>query len=170
MEEIIYGIHASPFNVDMVIAQNDAGALCWLGFMTTAEQGAYKGNGIERLHDWFKDANLQQDQEATKSLAIKTIQAWKNNQPLSIPLYYKGTDFQEKVWNALLDIPRGRTLSYGGVAQKIGTPKASRAVGTAIGQNPISLIIPCHRIIRKDGGIGNYGWGIALKKKILDKE
>jgi len=83
-----------------------------------------------------------------------------------ILLDLKGTDFQIKVWEALLKIPKGKLLSYGDIAQMIGKPKAFRAVGSAIGKNPIAYIIPCHRVIRETGEIGQYRWG-RLKKSAL---
>lgn len=82
----------------------------------------------------------------------------------------KGTDFQKTVWRALLDIPSGNTVSYGMIANKIGRPKAFRAVGSAIGANPISLLIPCHRVVPATGGTGNYRWGSDRKRAILEKE
>lgn len=88
----------------------------------------------------------------------------------SLPLALNGTDFQIRVWQALLEIPFGKTVSYGVVAEKIGYPKATRAVGNAVGANPIPVIIPCHRVIRKDGKMGNFGLGIPVKRVLLAKE
>lgn len=85
-----------------------------------------------------------------------------------IALY--GTEFQMSVWNALLQIPCGETLTYGDVAKAIGKPKAVRAVGTAIGKNPVSILVPCHRVLPSSGGVGNYGWGSEMKEKILKAE
>lgn len=81
-----------------------------------------------------------------------------------------GTPFQMKVWRALLDIPAGQVASYGALAALIGQPQASRAVGTAVGQNPISWAVPCHRVARKDGSIGGYHWGEAVKRVLLSHE
>jgi O-6-methylguanine DNA methyltransferase len=81
-----------------------------------------------------------------------------------------GTDFQHKVWKALCDIPSGQTVSYKDIAQKIGNSKAMRAVGSAIGRNPISIFIPCHRVITSNGGLGGYLWGLDIKSKLLEKE
>lgn len=81
-----------------------------------------------------------------------------------------GTEFQKKVWNALLKIPFGQTCTYQQIAKQIQNPKATRAVGTAIGSNSIALLIPCHRVIPSAGGVGQYHWGTDLKKKILDYE
>jgi len=88
----------------------------------------------------------------------------------SLPLHFEGTPFQKKVWNALRKIPYGETRSYEWVALDIGTPKAVRAVGNAVGANPIPIVIPCHRVIRKNGELGGYGYGAAMKKKLLEME
>ena len=87
-----------------------------------------------------------------------------------LPLYFVGTDFQKKVWNALLTIPYGETRSYGEIAAQIGNPKASRAVGMANNRNPISIICPCHRVIGADGSLTGYGGGLRTKQFLLDLE
>jgi methylated-DNA-[protein]-cysteine S-methyltransferase len=84
--------------------------------------------------------------------------------------FIKGTDFQKTVWNALLEIPYGQTVSYAKIAAGIGNPKAVRAAGSAIGANPVSIIIPCHRVIGSDGSLTGFAWGLELKKKLLDLE
>lgn len=88
----------------------------------------------------------------------------------SIPLSFGGTDFQRSVWEALLQIPYGKTTTYSQVAVSIDRPKAIRAAGTAIGKNPIPIIIPCHRVIATNGGLGGFAWGLEVKKKLLDRE
>ncbi|MFZ9299691.1 MAG: methylated-DNA--[protein]-cysteine S-methyltransferase [Chitinophagaceae bacterium] len=87
-----------------------------------------------------------------------------------ILLNIKGTDFQKRVWEQLMKIPFGTTISYGEIAAAIGQPGASRAVGSAVGKNPIAYFIPCHRILASGGSIGGYYWGLDVKKKILDWE
>ncbi len=87
-----------------------------------------------------------------------------------LTFHLKGTDFQLKVWQELLQVPWGQTITYGELATRIGQPTASRAVGNAVGENPIFCLIPCHRVIRSDGSIGNYRWGTALKQMLLDAE
>ncbi len=87
-----------------------------------------------------------------------------------LPLDMQGTPFQLKVWEALLTIPFGETVTYGEQAQRIGQPKASRAVGMANGRNPVSIIVPCHRVIGKNGTLTGYGGGIAMKRFLLDLE
>ncbi len=88
----------------------------------------------------------------------------------TVPIIFEGTVFQKLVWNALLNVPYGKVLSYKGLAEKIGRPKAYRAVGTAVSKNNISIIVPCHRIIKSTGEIGNYGGGKETKIKLLKIE
>ncbi|MDR0545032.1 MAG: MGMT family protein [Odoribacteraceae bacterium] len=85
-------------------------------------------------------------------------------------VHVRGTDFQVAVWRALLEIPAGETRSYGEIARRVGRPLASRAVGSAAGRNPASLLIPCHRLVRSSGDVGNYRWGVPLKRAILASE
>lgn len=87
-----------------------------------------------------------------------------------IVLHLYGTNFQIEVWSALLEIPFGKTSNYSEIAKAINNPKALRAVGTAIGRNPVAILIPCHRVLRSDGGIGGYYWGIEKKKILLEWE
>jgi methylated-DNA-[protein]-cysteine S-methyltransferase len=87
-----------------------------------------------------------------------------------LPLSFKGTEFQKKVWNVLLHIPCGKTLTYAEIARSIDHPKAYRAVGSANGKNPLPIIIPCHRVIASDGSLGGYAYGLNIKKKLLDIE
>ena len=87
-----------------------------------------------------------------------------------IPLWYPGTPFQERVWSALLEIPYGETVSYQDLAQRLGDPRAVRAVGRANGMNPIAIVIPCHRVVNADGGLGGYGGGLWRKQYLLDLE
>ncbi|HXJ45950.1 MAG TPA: methylated-DNA--[protein]-cysteine S-methyltransferase [Candidatus Dormibacteraeota bacterium] len=87
-----------------------------------------------------------------------------------IPLLMLGTEFQKRVWKALLTIPYGETMSYGELAKKIGEPKAVRAVGAANGQNPLPIIVPCHRVIGSDGSLTGFGGGLENKKKLLELE
>jgi methylated-DNA-[protein]-cysteine S-methyltransferase len=87
-----------------------------------------------------------------------------------LPLRLEGTPFQLAVWSALLDIPYGLTSTYGQLAERIGRPRAARAVGAANGQNPVSIIVPCHRLIGTDGGLTGYGWGLNRKRSLLELE
>ncbi len=87
-----------------------------------------------------------------------------------VPLRLEGTEFQQRVWDALCAIPYGETISYGELARRVGNPKASRAVGSANGRNPVAIIVPCHRVIAADGTLGGYGGGLGRKTVLLDLE
>ena len=89
---------------------------------------------------------------------------------MSMPLDIGGTPFQQRVWDALGRIPRGSTITYGELATRIGAPKAVRAVGTACGANPVALVVPCHRVVRADGTLGGYAWGLERKERLLRDE
>lgn len=164
MEKITYGLHDTPLG-KIIVAQSSKG-LCWLGFMV---QG-YKGDGFKRMKDFFPHTDFVRDDKKTQKLADDIMSAWDQDTVADIALDLRGTEFQKQVWTALLHIPKGQVISYGDVANDIGRPKASRAVGTAVGENPVSLIVPCHRVVQSSGGLGNYGWGVDLKKKILTEE
>ena len=117
--------------------------------------------------DW-KNARLVEDAAATAALVTPIFSQAPPAAPLA--LFVSGTNFQLKVWEALLTIPQGALSSYEQIAAQIGQPAALRAVGTAVGHNPIAYLIPCHRVIRKMGEFGNYRWGPARKKALLGWE
>jgi AraC family transcriptional regulator of adaptative response/methylated-DNA-[protein]-cysteine methyltransferase len=89
---------------------------------------------------------------------------------LDLPLDVRGTAFQQRVWQALRKIPRGQTASYAEVAARIGQPSASRAVARACATNPVAVVVPCHRVVRTDGGMSGYRWGVERKRKLLERE
>jgi AraC family transcriptional regulator of adaptative response/methylated-DNA-[protein]-cysteine methyltransferase len=116
-------------------------------------------------------AHVRRDDNALGAEAAQLMSIWRGDgakSKLSLDLY--GTNFQLQVWQALLKIPCGHSQSYQDLAQLLGRPQASRAVGNAVGANPISLLIPCHRVIRATGIIDNYGWGSPRKKLLLALE
>jgi AraC family transcriptional regulator of adaptative response/methylated-DNA-[protein]-cysteine methyltransferase len=113
----------------------------------------------------FKSVNLETDSQRAKEL-IKSIFE-KGVRPKLVLL---GTNFQLKVWSELEKIPKGETITYAELAIRIGKPKAARAVGNAVGANPIAYLVPCHRVVRTDKTLGGYRWGVVVKKKILGKE
>lgn len=132
-----------------------------LGTVTiTAEKGT-----LERLEFDHPEATNNPDCEEAEKVFGKIADSQK-----VIRLKTTGTPFQKEVWKALLNIPLQETTTYGKIAEEVGRPKASRAVGTAIGSNPISLIIPCHRVITSNGKLGGYRWNIDRKQQILDWE
>jgi AraC family transcriptional regulator, regulatory protein of adaptative response / methylated-DNA-[protein]-cysteine methyltransferase len=113
----------------------------------------------------FPQTDFNQDDNKAERYIRQIFE--KGERPLLHPI---GTDFQMSVWQALERIPVGKTTTYTNIAEAIGRPKAVRAVGTAIGANPIGFLIPCHRVIRTDGGLGGFRWGLECKKKMLEWE
>lgn len=164
MEKITYGFFDAPMG-EMVIGVSDVG-LCWIGFMVDG----YKGDGFSRMKSHFKDVELVRDDREIDDVGRTVLAAWEIGEEQLIPVDLRGTPFQQSVWQSLLDIRRGEVRSYGDVANDLGLPKAARAVGTAVGENPVSLIVPCHRVVQKSGGLGNYGWGVEMKRNILKAE
>ncbi len=164
MEKIVYGFYKSAIG-EMVLGKTDKG-LCWLGFMVEG----YKGNGQERMFAHFKKSVFIHDDKAVQELGREVMEAWKQGKEGTIRLDLHGTAFQKTVWKSLMKIGKGKRCAYDDVANDIGKPKAARAVGGAVGSNPVSLIVPCHRVVQKSGAVGNYGWGVPLKEKILAAE
>jgi len=157
---IRYGLHASPFG-KCLIAVTDRG-ICHLGFVETSE-----GDAIDNLVADWKNARMLEDHRSTAGLVEPIFDV---NARGKLNVHLRGTNFQLKVWEALLQIPSGAVTTYEGLAERIGRPTASRAVGTAVGHNPIAVLIPCHRVIRKVGEFGNYRYGAPRKKALLAYE
>ena len=159
-----YGFHPTPFG-ECLIAVTPRG-VCHLAFV----QPVTRKESLERLrHDWPR-AELIPDQAATRGAAAQAFPGPGSTATPSLALHVKGTNFQLKVWRALLEIPVGTVTTYGDLAAAIGDPKSSRAVGTAIGSNPVSYLIPCHRVIRSTGELGGYAWGPDRKRAMLALE
>jgi AraC family transcriptional regulator, regulatory protein of adaptative response / methylated-DNA-[protein]-cysteine methyltransferase len=156
---IRYGLHPSPFG-DCLLATTDRG-ICALRF---ADQDG--GDDLVReLRAEWPAAKLEEDRSQAKSHVQRIFDLSRNEAPL--PVLVRGTNFQVKVWEALLRIPPGHAASYGDIAAALQMPRASRAVGTAIAGNPVAFLIPCHRVIRQSGVIGEYRWGAVRKKAML---
>jgi AraC family transcriptional regulator of adaptative response/methylated-DNA-[protein]-cysteine methyltransferase len=159
-----YGFHPSPFG-ECLIAITTRG-ICHLAFVNPVSRHA----ALERLkHDWPR-ADLRPDQSATRSAIASAFPMGGSANLPPLALHIKGTNFQLKVWEALLQIPDGGVTTYGDIAASLHLPGASRAVGSAVGSNPVSWLIPCHRVIRATGELGGYAWGIERKKVMLLKE
>jgi len=164
---IRYGRHATPFG-DALLAVTERG-ICALSFVDDAVMGRSWEQTVTALHQSWAGATLLADPTATQSVAAPLFgKGGAPEQP--VPLLLKGTNFQLKVWEALLKIPAGGTASYGEIAAAVGQPGAARAVGNAVGANPIGYLIPCHRVIRQSGRIEGYHWGATRKKAILTWE
>jgi AraC family transcriptional regulator of adaptative response/methylated-DNA-[protein]-cysteine methyltransferase len=115
-------------------------------------------------------ADLRQEEHRTEPVINRIFELLRNGRGEPISLYLHGTNFQIKVWEALLHIPPGAVVTYADIAAHLGAPGAARAVGNAVGSNPIPVLIPCHRVIRKAGDFGGYRWGAARKKALLGWE
>jgi AraC family transcriptional regulator of adaptative response/methylated-DNA-[protein]-cysteine methyltransferase len=161
---ITYGFHASPFG-ECLLANTERG-VCGFYFIKNGDAR----DVLAEFKQHWQNATLSENPAVTAPLISQIFNpaAGKNKEPLHLVL--KGTNFQIKVWEALTRIPFGAVVTYEDVAAQVGLPKATRAVGTAVGHNPISYIIPCHRVIRKTAEFGNYGGGTARKKAILGWE
>ncbi|MEO0978046.1 MAG: bifunctional helix-turn-helix domain-containing protein/methylated-DNA--[protein]-cysteine S-methyltransferase [Pseudomonadota bacterium] len=162
--QIAYGFHPSPFG-QVLIMVTDKG-LAGLGFADPGEEESALNDMCGR----WPAANYVHDQEATGTYAGRVFDPgqWQEDQPLNVVMI--GTDFEIRVWQTLLRIPMGQAATYADVAASIGNPKASRAVGSAVGRNPISFVVPCHRVLAKGGKIGGYHWGLTRKRAILGWE
>jgi AraC family transcriptional regulator of adaptative response/methylated-DNA-[protein]-cysteine methyltransferase len=159
---INYGFHETPFGYAF-IAITDRG-ICQLSFLDKNDNEQYL-NQLTELEKKWQFACITESKEITKPY-ISSIFEKECKQP-ELVLHVQGTNFQTNVWKALLKIPYGKLTTYGQLANSIAKPKASRAVGTAVGANPIAFLIPCHRVIRATGIIGEYRWGKVRKQCIL---
>ena len=159
--QLDYGFGDSPFG--QVLVAWTARGLNFLGFCD--EHGADRALSI--LRDQWSNAVFREDGQAA-SRWLDTIFSNTGGRP--IPLWLRGSPFQLRVWQALLDIPEGTHASYGQLASRIGQAGASRAVGSAVGSNPIAWIIPCHRVIRQVGETGGYRWGGLTKQAMIGFE
>ncbi len=158
---INYSFAESPFG-NLLVASTPKG-ICYMAF---AEE---ETKALEDLRAKFPNARFQQKLDLLQQNALSIFQNdWSKLG--EIKLHLKGTDFQLKVWETLLKIPMGKLSTYGAIAEQIGNPKASRAVGTAIGSNPVAFLIPCHRVIQSSGIFGGYMWGTTRKTAIIGWE
>lgn len=164
--KIAYGYHPSPIG-EILIAQTDVG-VCWLGFVVEED----RAETFRKMTAHWPMANFTEDTARTEIAAVHVMRIWggKGDAKDKLRLDLHGTNFQIQVWRALLKIPAGGVMNYGDIAAALGDAKASRAVGTACGANPIMLLIPCHRVIQKSGIVENYAWGTPRKKIILSIE
>lgn len=161
--KIIYGVHDTPFGICQ-IALTDRG-ICSLIFLDENNK-----NDTKYLRLKWENAEIMKDQEKTFQIVKKIFSEDFKNGDKPLSLYLKGTNFQIKVWEALLKIPPGNVTSYEDVAKVIDNPKAVRAAASAVANNPVSFLIPCHRVVRKSGIIHNYRWGPERKVAMLGWE
>jgi AraC family transcriptional regulator of adaptative response/methylated-DNA-[protein]-cysteine methyltransferase len=161
---ICYGFHPSPFGTALVMA-TDRG-LAGLAFADPGEERA----ALADMRSRWPQAQIVENTARTAPLACRIFDSrqWRAEERLRVVLI--GTDFELRVWETLLKIPMGRAMSYSEIAAKVGAPKAARAVGAAVGKNPISFVVPCHRVMGKSGAITGYHWGITRKRAMLGWE
>ena len=159
-----FGFHPSPFGEAILVATERG--LAGLGFVDDGDREAALADMRRR---WPK-AEYVEDHAATMPLARRIFDPdrWEAEQPLRVVLI--GTDFEVRVWQTLLRIPLGRATTYSDIASRIGKPSACRAVGAAVGKNPISFVVPCHRVLGRSGALTGYHWGLTRKQAILGWE
>jgi AraC family transcriptional regulator, regulatory protein of adaptative response / methylated-DNA-[protein]-cysteine methyltransferase len=161
---VSYGYHPSPFGVALVMVTPYG--LCGLAFCDAGGEVASLADMTRR----WPNAQYTEDSASTAPYAAQLFadQNFRSNQPLRIT--FIGTDFEIRVWETLLKIPVGQATTYGDIAASVGSPKAARAVGAAVGKNPMSFVVPCHRVLGKSGALTGYHWGLTRKKAILGWE
>ena len=159
---IRYGVHDTPFG-PAVIAVTSRG-ICALYFIDGGSDPAV------RLRREWPNADLREEPRSTAPFAARLFLPLASRRGRALALLVKGSNFQVRVWRALLELPFGSLVTYGHVAEQISAPGSARAVGTAIGANPIAWLIPCHRVIRESGVLGGYRWGTERKAAMLGWE
>jgi AraC family transcriptional regulator, regulatory protein of adaptative response / methylated-DNA-[protein]-cysteine methyltransferase len=161
---IHFGFHPSPFGSSLVMATERG--LAGLAF---ADPGTEREALADMKGRWPR-ASYVEDSARTANIAKRIFDPaqWQRGQPLRVVLI--GTDFEVRVWDTLLKIPMGKLVTYSDIAGKLRAPKAARAVGTAVGKNPISFVVPCHRVVGKSGDLTGYHWGITRKHAMLGWE
>jgi AraC family transcriptional regulator of adaptative response/methylated-DNA-[protein]-cysteine methyltransferase len=161
---ITYGFHPSPFGTALVMATPRG-----LAGIAFADPGKERAVLADMTGRWPK-ARYVEDAEGTAALAQRVFDPkfWREDRPLRVVLI--GTDFEVRVWEQLLAIPLGRASTYSDIAAQIGRPTAARAVGAAVGRNPVCFVVPCHRVIGKRGELTGYHWGLTRKRAMLGWE
>src|SRR5580698_5915083 len=161
---IHFGFHPSPFGSALVMATPRG--LAGLAFADPGEER----EALADMKGRWRRATYVEDSARTTAIAKRIFDPaqWQREEPLRVVLI--GTDFEVRVWDTLLKIPMGRLVTYSDIAGKLDKPTASRAVGTAVGKNPISFVVPCHRVVGKSGDVTGYHWGITRKRAMLGWE
>ncbi len=169
-----YGARGAGAAINFTIADSPLGRL----LVATTDRGVCRitlGTNdvrMERdLRDEFSAADVARDDGALHATVTEVLRRIDGAEPATeLPVDVQGTAFQLQVWRELTQIPRGETRSYREVAEAVGKPHAARAVGNACGSNPVAIVVPCHRVVASDGGLGGFGWGLDRKRVLLDNE
>jgi AraC family transcriptional regulator, regulatory protein of adaptative response / methylated-DNA-[protein]-cysteine methyltransferase len=165
--EMAYGFHPSPFGEALLIATSRG--VAGLAFVDEDKGQTRQEALADMMQRWPKAQFVAAPEKtAVHARQIFDAQQWRKGQPVRLVMI--GTDFDVRVWQALLKIPMGRAVSYTDIARHLGQPSASRAVGSAVGRNPISFVVPCHRVLRGDGSLGGYHWGLTRKRALIGWE
>ena len=161
---ILFGLHPSPFGSALIMATERGPA--GLAFADPGEERA----ALADMKSRWRKATYIEDTPLTAAIAKRIFDPaeWRQQQPLRVVLI--GTDWEVRVWEALLQIPMGRLTTYSDIAGKVRNPTAARAVGAAVGKNPVSFVVPCHRVVGKSGDLTGYHWGITRKRAMLGWE
>ena len=162
-----YGAHPTPFGVALALATERG--LAGLAFVDE-DKGQNAEDVLEEMKLRWPAANYVRAPDVTAPYVahIFAIDDWSQQRPVQLVLI--GTDFEIRIWRALLKVPMGSAVSYGALAQQVGDPGAARAVGQAVGRNPLSFVVPCHRARRANGNLGGYHWGVTRKQAIIGWE
>jgi len=163
MEKIYYSSFETPFLKKVFVASTEGG-VCMVDFLKSEKVF------LKRLREHFPGKIIKDDRKNGKVLSQLKKYLKGELKRFNCKLDFRGTPFQKKVWAALAKIPYGQTRSYKEIARAIGHPKAFRAVGNANGENSIPLILPCHRVIESNGGLGGFGHGVEVKNQLLEFE
>lgn len=165
--EMSYGFHDSPFGTALIMAT--IRGVSGLAF-TDGDDNLARQAALEDMKQRWPMARFQDAPAHTVSYAQRIFDpaSWHAGKPVQLVLI--GSDFELQVWKTLLKIPMGSAVSYSALADHLGKPSAARAVGSAVGRNPISFVVPCHRVLRADGALGGYHWGLTRKRAIIGWE
>jgi AraC family transcriptional regulator of adaptative response/methylated-DNA-[protein]-cysteine methyltransferase len=164
--EMAYGFHASPFGEALLIA-TDRG-VAGLAFVDEDKGQTREDALADMMQRWPRARYVEASAKIAPHARQIFASEWSSDQPVRLVMI--GTDFDVRVWETLLKIPMGRAVSYTDIARHIGAPSASRAVGSAVGRNPLSFVVPCHRVLRGDGSLGGYHWGLTRKRALIGWE
>jgi AraC family transcriptional regulator, regulatory protein of adaptative response / methylated-DNA-[protein]-cysteine methyltransferase len=161
---LTYGFHRSPFGIALLVATERG--LAGLGFADPGEEA----KALDDMRRRWPQADFREDAAGTAALAQRVFEPkqWQRDCPLRVVMI--GTDFEVRVWETLLRVPLGHATTYSDIAARLHVPKAARAVGAAVGKNPLSFVVPCHRVLGKSGDLTGYHWGLTRKRAMLGWE